>query len=67
MAFKSKKSLQKHSKVNLDREIQVEMEGSEMEIEREQGGEETGIWYIKVPQRAVNGQKQKIIYQRVLD
>ena len=43
------------------------MEGSEMEIEREQGGEETGIWYIEVPQGAVNGQKQKIIYQRVLD
>ena len=67
MAFKSKKSLQKHSKVNLDREIQVEMEGSKMEIEHEQGEEETAIWYIEVPQGAVDGQKQKISYQRVLD
>ena len=43
------------------------MEGSEMEIEHEQGEEETAIWYFNVPQGAVNGQKQKIIYQGVLD
>ena len=67
MAFKSKKSLQKHSQVNLDKEIQVEMEGSEMEIEREQGEEETAIRYIEMPQGAVEGQEQKIIHQRVLN
>ena len=67
MAFKSKKSLQKHSEVNLDKKIQVEMEGSNMEIEHEQGGVETAICYIEVPQGAVDGQEQKIIYQRVLN
>ena len=67
MAFKSKKSLQKHSEVNLDKKIQVEMEGSNMEIEHEQGEVETAICYIEVPQGAVDGQEQKIIYQRVLN
>ena len=66
-AFKSKKSLQKHSEVNLDKEIQVEVEGSDMEIEHEQGEVETAIRYIEVPQGAVDGQEQKIIYQRVLN
>ena len=43
------------------------MEGSEMEIEHEQGEEETAIWYIEVPQGAVDGQEQKIIYHWVLN
>ena len=53
MAFKSKRSLQKHSEVKHDTEIEVEME--------------TAIRYIEVPQGAVDGQEQKIIYQRVLN
>ena len=67
MAFKSKKGLQKHSEVKHDTEIEVEMEGSDMEIEHEQGEVETAIRYIEVPQGAVDGQEQKIIYQRVLN
>ena len=67
MAFKSKKSLQKHSEVNLDKKIQVEMEGNDMEIEHEQGEVETAIRYIEVPQGAVDGQEQKLIYQRELN
>ena len=67
MASKSKKSLQKHSKVKHDTAIEIEMEGSDMEIEHEQGEVETAIRYIEVPQGAVDGQEQKIIYQRVLN
>ena len=61
MAFKSKKSLQKHSEVNLDKKIQVEMEGSNMEIEHEQGEVETAICYIEVPQGAVDGSRKLFI------
>ena len=45
------------------------MEGSDMEIEHEQVEVEveTTICYIEVPQGAVDGQEQKIIYQRVLN
>ena len=43
MAFISKKSLQKHSKIKHDTEIEVEMEGSDMAIEPEQGKVETAI------------------------
>ena len=45
MAFKSKKGLKKHSEVKHDTEIEVEMEGSDMEIEHEQKEVETAICY----------------------
>ena len=61
MAFISKKSLQKHSKIKHDTEIEVEMEGSDMAIEPEQGKVETAIWYIEVPQGVVDGLEQNII------
>ena len=67
MAFKSKKGLQKHSEVKHDTEIEVEMEDSEMEIEHEQKEVETAICDIEVLQETVDGQDQKIIYQRVLN
>ena len=66
MAFKSKKGLKKHSEVKHDTEIEVEMEGSAIKIEHEQKEVETAICYIKVPQETINGQDQKIIFQRVL-
>ena len=67
MTFKSKKGLKKHSEVKHDTEIEVEMEGSDMEIEHEQKEVETAICYIKVPKETVNGQNLKIIFQRVLN